>query len=101
MVTGVDIWNINSGESVAYEYSRYNYNATDFYQPNPFRASDHDPEVVGLDVATAAAPRRAQHPRPQRLPRPDQRQHGEVGRHGRAAHRGQGGQTPSSSVPVT
>ena len=56
MVTGVDIWNINSGESVAFEYSRHNYNVTDFYSADPYRASDHDPEVVGLDVATAAAP---------------------------------------------
>ena len=49
-VTGVDIWNINADESVAYEYSRTNYNATDFYQPNQFRASDHDPEIIGIDV---------------------------------------------------
>jgi 5'-nucleotidase len=56
LVSGVDIWNINSGESVAFEYSRHNYNATDFYEANPYRASDHDPEVVGLNVASQAAP---------------------------------------------
>ncbi|MBD8869842.1 ExeM/NucH family extracellular endonuclease [Nocardioides donggukensis] len=50
MVTGADIWNINSPESVAFQYSRHNYNATDFYEPNQFAASDHDPEVVGLSV---------------------------------------------------
>ncbi|MBZ5740369.1 ExeM/NucH family extracellular endonuclease [Nocardioides mangrovi] len=50
MVTGVDIWNINADESIAFEYSRYNYNATDFYEAGPYRASDHDPEVVGLDL---------------------------------------------------
>ncbi len=49
-VTGVDIWNINADEAVAFEYSRHNYNATDFYAPDQFRASDHDPEVVGIDV---------------------------------------------------
>nr|WP_246416662.1 ExeM/NucH family extracellular endonuclease [Nocardioides luti] len=49
-VTGVDIWNNNADESVAYEYSRANYNATDFYVPNQFRASDHDPEIIGVDV---------------------------------------------------
>ena len=49
-VTGVDVWQINAEESVAFEYSRDNYNVTDFYQPNQFRASDHDPEVVGLDL---------------------------------------------------
>ncbi|MCM0619558.1 ExeM/NucH family extracellular endonuclease [Nocardioides bruguierae] len=48
MVTGSDIWNINSGESVGFEYSRYNYNATLLYQENKFRASDHDPVVVGV-----------------------------------------------------
>lgn len=50
-VAGADIWNINSGESVAFEYSRHNYNATDFYAPDVYRSSDHDPEVVGLSVA--------------------------------------------------
>jgi 5'-nucleotidase len=52
-VTGADIWNINSVESVAFEYSRKNYNVTDFYQPNLFRASDHNPEIVGIDVPEA------------------------------------------------
>ncbi len=56
LVRGVDIWNINSGESVAFEYSRHNYNVTDFYEPDPYRASDHDPEVVGLDVAAQSGP---------------------------------------------
>ncbi len=56
IVAGADIWSINSGESVAFEYSRDNYNVTNFYQPNMFRASDHDPEVVGLTVDTAKAP---------------------------------------------
>ncbi len=63
MVTGVDIWNINADESIAFEYSRYHYNATDFYAPDPYRASDHDPEVVGIDLpeigpatATVTAP---------------------------------------------
>lgn len=53
-VTGSDIWNINSGESIAFEYSRYNYNATDFYESNVFRSSDHDPVKVGLDVPAVA-----------------------------------------------
>jgi predicted extracellular nuclease len=53
-VSGAHVWNINSVEPVALEYSRYNYNATDFYAADPFRASDHDPLLVGLD--TSAAP---------------------------------------------
>ena len=55
LVTGTDIWNINSGESIALEYSRFNIHGTDFHAPGPFRSSDHDPVVVGLD-ATADAP---------------------------------------------
>ncbi|GAB6986670.1 ExeM/NucH family extracellular endonuclease [Nocardioides pyridinolyticus] len=50
MVTGVDIWRINADESVAFEYSRDNYNVTSFYEENPFRASDHNPEIVGLEL---------------------------------------------------
>jgi predicted extracellular nuclease len=48
-VTGADIWNINSVEPVMYEYSRFNYNVTNLYEPTPYRASDHDPIVVGLE----------------------------------------------------
>jgi 5'-nucleotidase len=46
--TGGDIWNINSGESVALEYSRYNVHGTLFYAPDEYRSSDHDPVKVGL-----------------------------------------------------
>jgi len=53
MVTGVDIWNINSAESIAMGYSRYNNNVTDFYDTSAFAASDHDPVVVGLKMAPA------------------------------------------------
>lgn len=56
MVTGVDIWNINADEAIAFEYSRYNYNATLFYEPGPYRASDHDPELVGLDLPDVVTP---------------------------------------------
>ena len=45
---GADIWNINSGESVALEYSRYNYHGTLFHAPDAYRSSDHDPVIVGL-----------------------------------------------------
>ena len=47
-VTGADIWNINAYESVGREYSRYNANVTNLYAPGPYRASDHDPEIVGF-----------------------------------------------------
>jgi predicted extracellular nuclease len=49
-VTGAHVWNINSVESVAMEYSRYNYNATNFYVPDQYRASDHDPLLVGITL---------------------------------------------------
>jgi predicted extracellular nuclease len=51
MVTGAHVWNINSVEPVAPEYSRYNYNATDFYSDSPYRASDHGPLDVGVDTS--------------------------------------------------
>jgi len=56
-VTGVDVWQINAQEQVGFEYSRFNNNKTQLYQgDNVFRASDHNPEIVGLDLpATAVA----------------------------------------------
>ena len=53
-VTDADIWNINSFESPGREYSRFNYNAVNLYDgTSPFRASDHDPEIVGFDAEPA------------------------------------------------
>jgi uncharacterized protein len=46
-ITGADIWNINAVESFGYEYdSPYE----GLYAPYPYRASDHDPELVGVDL---------------------------------------------------
>ena len=50
-VEDVDIWPINGHESVYYEYSRFNYNVTNLYQANPFKSSDHNPELVGINTA--------------------------------------------------
>ncbi|UKA67460.1 ExeM/NucH family extracellular endonuclease [Arthrobacter sp. FW306-05-C] len=55
VVSGADIWNINSVESVALEYSRYNNNVTNYYAPDQFRASDHDPVLVGLNLPSTPA----------------------------------------------
>lgn len=52
-VTGSAVWDINADEPIALEYSRYNNNATDFYTADAYRASDHDPAIVGI-VAPAA-----------------------------------------------
>src|SRR4029453_4833329 len=54
IVRGTDIWNINSVESVALEYSRYNNNVTNYYAGDEFRASDHDPVVVGMNLGSDA-----------------------------------------------
>ncbi len=50
-VNAVDVWDINGYESVYYEYARFNSNATNLYAPNPFRSSDHSPEIVGINSA--------------------------------------------------
>lgn len=49
-VTGADVWNINSVESIALEYSRYNANVTNFHVDDMFRSSDHDPVIVGISA---------------------------------------------------
>lgn len=54
-VNDVDVWNVNSVEPVALEYSRYNSNATNFYVADPFRSSDHDPVVLGLNLVASTA----------------------------------------------
>ncbi|GAA4824319.1 ExeM/NucH family extracellular endonuclease [Nocardioides caeni] len=57
LVTGADIWEINANEAISYQYSRYNYNVTNFWEPTlPFGTSDHNPEVVGLDLPDATEP---------------------------------------------
>ncbi|GAA1842901.1 ExeM/NucH family extracellular endonuclease [Asanoa iriomotensis] len=45
-VTGVDVWQINAVESFAFQYD----GLSAFYDPNPYRASDHNPIVVGLST---------------------------------------------------
>ncbi|MCR2826902.1 ExeM/NucH family extracellular endonuclease, partial [Microbacterium sp. zg.Y909] len=51
--TGADIWNINSGEALALEYSRFRSHGTEFYAPDVYRSSDHDPIKVGMSAAAA------------------------------------------------
>ncbi|WP_432502632.1 ExeM/NucH family extracellular endonuclease [Kineococcus arenarius] len=45
-VTGATHWNINSVESFAYQYT----GDEALYAPNPYRSSDHDPVVFGIDL---------------------------------------------------
>ncbi|TYL55708.1 ExeM/NucH family extracellular endonuclease [Nocardioides sp. BGMRC 2183] len=55
-VSGADVWEINANESVAFQYSRYNYNVTQLFEANQFAASDHNPEIVGIDTGQVAEP---------------------------------------------
>jgi MYXO-CTERM domain-containing protein len=70
VVSDVDVWNINSVESVALEYSRYNNNVTDFYVADPFRSSDHDPAILGLNLASPTEPTPVPTPVPTTEPTP-------------------------------
>ncbi|GAB3260926.1 ExeM/NucH family extracellular endonuclease [Nocardioides dilutus] len=54
-VEDVDVWEINANESVYYEYSRFNTNITNLYDTGPFRSSDHNPEIVGIDTPEPGA----------------------------------------------
>ncbi len=53
--TGADVWEINAEESIALEYSRYDYHGARYYAPDEYRSSDHDPVVVGLDAGEAGS----------------------------------------------
>ncbi|MGM7666324.1 ExeM/NucH family extracellular endonuclease [Microbacterium sp. A93] len=49
-VTGTDLWMINANESVALEYSRYNYTPEQLYTADQWRSSDHNPILVGIQL---------------------------------------------------
>jgi predicted extracellular nuclease len=48
-VAGVAPWHINSDEPPALDYTT-NFKTDDRYAPTPFRSSDHDPVIVGLQL---------------------------------------------------
>ena len=56
MVQGSTVWPINANEPVFYEYSRFNANLTNLYAVNPFRSSDHNPEIIGIDAPLSPPP---------------------------------------------
>ena len=69
------MWEINANESTAFNFGRFNTNKTDFFDADtPFAGSDHNPEIIGIEVDRHA--QRAGHPdhRQQRLPRAPARQ---------------------------
>jgi 5'-nucleotidase len=46
-VTGHTVWDINSVESYAYQYDGFE----GLYAPNAYRASDHNPSVLGVNTS--------------------------------------------------
>jgi uncharacterized protein len=48
-VRGVTIWHINTDEPLVLDYN-LEFKSDDRYAPTPFRSSDHDPVIVGLDL---------------------------------------------------
>ncbi|MEU8801346.1 ExeM/NucH family extracellular endonuclease [Spirillospora sp. NPDC048819] len=47
LVTGATIWHVNSDEPVFLDYNT-EFNPPEFYRPDAFRSSDHDPILLGL-----------------------------------------------------
>jgi uncharacterized protein len=60
-VTGADEWHINADETQVMDYQesvgrfRTQLTAERYFRPDPFRSSDHDPVLVGLDLRTPPA----------------------------------------------
>ena len=50
-VTDLTHWNINSVDSFAYQYT----GDPALYAPNPYRSSEHDPLVLGIDLTETCA----------------------------------------------
>ncbi|MEO1529495.1 MAG: ExeM/NucH family extracellular endonuclease [Planctomycetota bacterium] len=48
-VTGTEPWNINAAEPRFLDYNT-EYNPKKLFEPNPFRSSDHDPVLIGLQL---------------------------------------------------
>lgn len=55
-VTGTTVWHINADEAdlIDYDTSFKGPNQDAIYAPDPYRSSDHDPVIVGLELTTEA-----------------------------------------------
>lgn len=54
LLAGVTSWAVNAQESIAFEYSRAGMNAhLAVESENPYRSSDHNPEIIGLNLLGA------------------------------------------------
>jgi len=51
-VTGANTWHINADEPSVIDYNT-EHKSQDFYAPDAYRASDHDPVVVGLNLTSS------------------------------------------------
>ena len=57
LLAGVTSWAINAQESIAFEYSRAGMNAhLAIEADNPYRSSDHNPEIIGLTLLRGEDP---------------------------------------------
>jgi len=57
-VTGVTEWHLNADEPVALDYNvefKSPGQVSSFYAPGPYRSSDHDPVLLGLDLVPTYA----------------------------------------------
>ena len=55
--TGADDWHINADEPIALDYNvefKTTNQVNTFYDSGPYRASDHDPVVIGLALSSAS-----------------------------------------------
>ncbi|MBP7689032.1 MAG: ExeM/NucH family extracellular endonuclease, partial [Thermoflexales bacterium] len=50
-ITGVTYWHINADEPSVIDYDQ-DFNPPGLYTPTPYRASDHDPVLIGLEFGT-------------------------------------------------
>ena len=57
-ISGATVWHINADEPSLIDYDMsYKKDAQDaLYAPDPYRSSDHDPVIIGLDVCDEIAP---------------------------------------------
>ncbi len=54
-VSGVAIWHIDTDEPAVLDYNQ-EYHPPGYYSPDPYRASDHDPVLVGLRLTPGPKP---------------------------------------------
>jgi predicted extracellular nuclease len=47
--SGANVWHINSDEPTVLDYNT-EFKTQDLYEPTPYRSSDHDPVIIGLDL---------------------------------------------------